>query len=92
MPATLYTGSTNASRPGIEHSGRKPLVTRFGGIPSSGSAAVIADRVPIPGIIRHKELVTRLPAEIRCLGHYDTATHRCVPRPGMAAGAAVQPH
>jgi hypothetical protein len=46
--------------------GRKPLVTRFGGIPLRRQrGAFIADRVPVPVIIRHKELVTRLLAD-RC--------------------------
>jgi group II intron reverse transcriptase/maturase len=50
----------------VERSGRKPLVARFGGIPLRRQrGAVIADRVPVPGIIRHKELVTRLLAD-RC--------------------------
>jgi hypothetical protein len=50
----------------IERSGRKPLVARFGGIPLRRQKdAVITDRLPVPGIIRHKELVTRLLAD-RC--------------------------
>ena len=50
----------------IERSGRKPLVARFGGIPLRRQRdAVIVDRVPVPGIIRHKELITRLLAD-RC--------------------------
>jgi group II intron reverse transcriptase/maturase len=50
----------------IERSGRKPLVARFGGIPLKRQrGAVIADRVPVPGIVRHKELVARLLAD-RC--------------------------
>jgi hypothetical protein len=50
----------------IERNGRKPLVTRFGGIPLRRQKdAVIIDRLPVPGIIRHKELVTRLRAD-RC--------------------------
>jgi group II intron reverse transcriptase/maturase len=50
----------------VERSGRKPLVARFGGIPLRRQrGAVIADRVPVPGIIRPKELVTRLLAD-RC--------------------------
>ena len=45
----------------IERSGRKPLVARFGGIPLRRQKdAVLTDRLPVPGIIRHKELVTRL--------------------------------
>jgi Type II intron maturase len=50
----------------VERSGRKPLVARFGGIPLRRQrTAVIADRAPVPGIVRHKELVTRLLAD-RC--------------------------
>ncbi|GAB3976483.1 reverse transcriptase domain-containing protein [Actinoallomurus acanthiterrae] len=51
----------------IERSGgRKPLVARFGGIPLRRRRdVVISDRVPVPGIVRHKELVTRLLAS-RC--------------------------
>jgi group II intron reverse transcriptase/maturase len=50
----------------IERSGRKPLVARFGGIPLRRQRdAVISDRVLVPGVIRHKELVTRLLAD-RC--------------------------
>jgi hypothetical protein len=50
----------------IERSGRKPLVARFGGIPLRRRRdAAISDRVPVPGIVRHKELVTRLLAS-RC--------------------------
>jgi group II intron reverse transcriptase/maturase len=50
----------------IERSGRKPLVARFGGIPLRRQKdAVLTDRLPVPGIIRHKELVTRLLAD-RC--------------------------
>jgi hypothetical protein len=50
----------------IERNGRKPLVARFGGIPLRRQKdAVLTDRLPVPGIIRHKELVTRLLAD-RC--------------------------
>jgi hypothetical protein len=43
----------------VERSGRKPLVARFGGIPLRRQRdAVITDRLPVPGIIRHKELIT----------------------------------
>jgi Type II intron maturase/Reverse transcriptase (RNA-dependent DNA polymerase) len=50
----------------IERNGRNPLVARFGGIPLRRQKdAVILDRLPVPGIIRHKELVTRLLAD-RC--------------------------
>ena len=50
----------------VERSGRKPLVARFGGIPLRRQrGAVITDRVLVPGIVRHKELVTRLLAD-RC--------------------------
>ncbi|HEY9469279.1 MAG TPA: reverse transcriptase domain-containing protein [Propionibacteriaceae bacterium] len=50
----------------VERSGRKPLVARFGGIPlRRQKEAVVTDRLPIPGIIRHTELVTRLLAD-RC--------------------------
>jgi len=50
----------------VERSGRKPLVARFGGIPlRRQKEAVLTDRLPGPGIIRHTELVTRLLAE-RC--------------------------
>jgi len=50
----------------VERNGRKPLVARFGGIPLRRQKdAVISDRVPVPGVIRHQELVTRLLAD-RC--------------------------
>jgi hypothetical protein len=50
----------------IERNGRKPLVARFGGIPLRRQKdAVISDRVLVPGVIRHKEVVTRLLAD-RC--------------------------
>jgi group II intron reverse transcriptase/maturase len=50
----------------IERNDRKPLVARFGGIPLRRQRdAVITDRIPVPGTIRHKELVTRLLAN-RC--------------------------
>jgi len=50
----------------IERNGRKPLVARFGGIPLRRQKdAVLTGRLPVPGIIRHKELVTRLLAD-RC--------------------------
>jgi group II intron reverse transcriptase/maturase len=50
----------------IERSGRKSLVARFGGIPLRRQRdAVITDRVLVPGVVRHKELVTRLLAN-RC--------------------------
>jgi group II intron reverse transcriptase/maturase len=50
----------------IERNGRKPLVARFGGIPLRRQKdAVLTDRLPVPGIIRLKELVTRLLAD-RC--------------------------
>ena len=50
----------------IERSGRKPLVARFGGIPLRRQKdTVISDRALVPGVIRHKELVTRLLAD-RC--------------------------
>ena len=50
----------------VERSGRKPLVARFGGIPlRRQKEAVVTDRLPVPGIVRHKELVTRLLAD-RC--------------------------
>ena len=43
----------------IERNGRKPLVARFGGIPLRRQKdAVLTDRLPVPGIIGHKELVT----------------------------------
>ena len=60
----------------VERNGRKPLVARFGGIPLRRQKdAVITDRVPVPGVIRHKELVIRLLAD-RCelcgdAGHVD---------------------
>ncbi len=45
----------------VERSGRKPLVARFGGIPLRRRRdAVISDRVLVPGVVRHTELVTRL--------------------------------
>ena len=50
----------------IERGGRKPLVARFGGIPLRRQLnTVVSDRVPVPGIVRRKELVTRLLAN-RC--------------------------
>jgi group II intron reverse transcriptase/maturase len=50
----------------IERSGRKPLVARFGGIPLRRQKdTVISDRALVPGVIRHKELVSRLLAD-RC--------------------------
>ena len=50
----------------VERNGRKPLVARFGGIPLRRQKdAVISDRVLVPGVIRHKELVARLLAD-RC--------------------------
>jgi group II intron reverse transcriptase/maturase len=50
----------------LERSGRKPLVARFGGIPLRRKMdAIVSDRVPVPGVIRHKELVARLLAN-RC--------------------------
>ncbi len=50
----------------VERSGRKPLVARFGGIPLRRRRdAVISDRVLVPGVVRHTELVTRLLAN-RC--------------------------
>ncbi|MEU6788811.1 group II intron reverse transcriptase/maturase [Nonomuraea angiospora] len=50
----------------IERSGRKPLVARFGGIPLRRQRnAIISNRVLVSGIVRHKELVTRLLAN-RC--------------------------
>jgi group II intron reverse transcriptase/maturase len=48
----------------VERNGRKPLVARFGGIPLRRQKdAVIFDRVLVPGVIRHKELVARLLAD-----------------------------
>jgi group II intron reverse transcriptase/maturase len=48
----------------VTRSGRKPLVARFGGIPLRRQKnTVISDRVLVPGIIRHKELITRLLAD-----------------------------
>jgi group II intron reverse transcriptase/maturase len=56
----------------VERSGRKPLVARFGGIPLRRQKdTVISDRVLVPGVIRHKELVTRLLAD-RCEICHDT--------------------
>ncbi|SDX97655.1 group II intron reverse transcriptase/maturase [Saccharopolyspora shandongensis] len=50
----------------FERSGRKPLVARFGGIPLRRQKdTAISDRVLVPGVVRHKELVTRLLAD-RC--------------------------
>ncbi|MFC9969182.1 reverse transcriptase domain-containing protein [Nocardia ignorata] len=47
----------------VERSGRKPLVARFGGIPLRRQPdAAITDRVLVPGIVRHTELVVRLQA------------------------------
>ncbi len=41
--------------------GRRPLVATFGGIPLTRQKnAVLADREPIPGTARHKEVVRRL--------------------------------
>ncbi|MFI6741804.1 reverse transcriptase domain-containing protein [Nonomuraea sp. NPDC050451] len=45
----------------VEHDGRKPLVARFGGQPLKKKRnAVLVDRKPVPGIIRHKDLINRL--------------------------------
>jgi group II intron reverse transcriptase/maturase len=50
----------------VTRSGRKPLVARFGGIPLRRQReTVISDRVLVPGIVRHKEIITRLLAD-RC--------------------------
>jgi hypothetical protein len=50
----------------IDRTGRKPLVARFGGIPLRRQRnAAVSDRTPVTGIIRHKELITRLLAD-RC--------------------------
>jgi hypothetical protein len=66
--ATINTpqGPRKCMEARVDRSGRKPLVARFGGIPLKRQKdTVIADRVLVPGIIRHKELVTRLLAD-RC--------------------------
>jgi group II intron reverse transcriptase/maturase len=66
--ATIQTpyGTRKCFEARIERSGRKPLVARFGGIPLHRQKnAVLADRVLVPGTIRHKELITRLLAD-RC--------------------------
>jgi len=45
----------------IERAGRKPLVATFGGIPlARQQKAVLDDRAPVPGIVRRKELTSRL--------------------------------
>jgi group II intron reverse transcriptase/maturase len=47
----------------VYRAGRKPLVTRFGGIPlKRQKKAVLFDRPPVPIARRRKELVTRLQA------------------------------
>lgn len=66
--ATIDTphGSRRCVEARVERGDRKPLVARFGGIPLRRQKdTVISDRVLVPGIIRHKELVTRLLAN-RC--------------------------
>jgi group II intron reverse transcriptase/maturase len=66
--ATIDTphGPRKCLQASVERSGRKPLVARFGGIPLRRQKdTVITDRVLVPGIVRHKELITRLLAD-RC--------------------------
>jgi len=61
--ATLDTpyGPRTCFEARIERRGRKPLVARFGGIPLKRRRnAVTTDRAMVPGVIRPKELVTRL--------------------------------
>lgn len=66
--ATIDTphGPRKCLQASVQRSGRKPLVARFGGIPlRRHKDAAVTDRAPTPGIIRHKQLVTRLLAD-RC--------------------------
>src|SRR6266498_2307906 len=66
--ATIDTphGPRKCLQASVERGGRKPLVARFGGIPLRRQKdAAVTDRAPAPGIIRRKELVTRLLAD-RC--------------------------
>jgi group II intron reverse transcriptase/maturase len=45
----------------VYRAGRKPIVTRFGGIPlKRRKKAVLTDRLPVPPARRRKELITRL--------------------------------
>lgn len=78
----------------IERSGRNPLVARFGGIPLRRQrGAVIADRIPVPGTIRRKELVTRLLAdrcEI-CNGTDSTSVHQVRRLADLAQPGKPQP-
>jgi group II intron reverse transcriptase/maturase len=60
--ATPY-GPRRCFEASVERAGRKPLVTRFGGIPLRRQrTAVLTDRNPAPSAPRPKELVTRLRA------------------------------
>ena len=61
--ATVETphGPRTCFQASVERDGRKPLVTRFGGIPlRRQKKAVLQDRQPAPVPIRRKELITRL--------------------------------
>jgi|tagenome__1003787_1003787.scaffolds.fasta_scaffold20935679_4 group II intron reverse transcriptase/maturase len=50
----------------VERNSRQPLVARFGGIPlRRQKRAVLTDRLPVPGTVRRKELISRLLA-CRC--------------------------
>jgi group II intron reverse transcriptase/maturase len=83
----------------VERNGRKPLVARFGGIPLRRQInAVVTDRVAVPGIIRRKELITRLLAN-RCeicrntdsiSVHHVRRLTDLTPRPGQPQPAWAQ--
>jgi group II intron reverse transcriptase/maturase len=63
--ATVVTphGRRTCLQATVYRTGRKPLVTRFGGIPlKRQKRAVLADRLPVPVARRRKELITRLQA------------------------------
>jgi Type II intron maturase len=80
----------------VERAGRKPLVTRFGGIPlTRQKKAVITDRQPVPPASR-KELITRLlagwcewcerraPVEVHQIRNLADLTKPGRPQPGWA--------
>jgi group II intron reverse transcriptase/maturase len=80
----------------VERAGRKPLVTRFGGIPLKRQRkAVITDRQPVPATSR-KELITRLlagwcewcerraPVEVHQVRKLADLTRPGRPQPGWA--------
>jgi group II intron reverse transcriptase/maturase len=63
--ATIVTpyGPRTCIQATVYRAGRKPLVTRFGGIPlKRQKKAVLTDRQPVPIARRRKELITRLQA------------------------------